>query len=145
MAIASAILSLVAVAAAYTPKNDFAVTVTVYRGMKPLWTYCLSGDSISVTRHYAEGRREATALKRDLTVKEMKRLDRYFAAFPLAGLQRRYTDERYDGDSCLRYLVKINRGEKESYVCYARPAELAGLNRAINRLLPRQYRLWLEE
>jgi hypothetical protein len=145
MAFASAILSLALAAGAYAPKNDFAVIVTVYRGMSPLWTYSLSGDSISVTRHFADGRREATALKRGLTQAEVRRLDRFFTRFPLPGVKPRYADERVDGDSCLRYLVKVNGSERESYVCYARPAELADLDRAISRLLPRQYRLWLEE
>jgi hypothetical protein len=145
MPLVSAILSLALATAAYTPKTDFSVIITVFRGERPLWTYRLTGESITVKRHYTDGRPEATALKRDLTVKEIKRLDRYFAGFPLTGLERHYVDERVDGDSCLRYIVRINRDERESYVCYARPGGLAGLNRAINRLLPRQYRLWVEE
>jgi len=142
MVLASAILSLILAASEFTPKNDFTVAVTVFRGLRPFWTYSLSGESIEITRHYADGRRNAEVLKRNLTVKEIKRLDRFFSAFPLRTLQHRYVDEGVDGDSCLRYNVKINRGEQEAYVCYARPAELASLDRAINRLLPRQYRLW---
>ncbi|HPG50324.1 MAG TPA: hypothetical protein PLL11_07120 [Spirochaetota bacterium] len=56
-----------------------------------------------------------------------------------------YTDESIDGDSCSRYYFSINRSDRESYVCYARPPELAGLNRMINGLLPRRYRLWSGE
>jgi hypothetical protein len=145
MPFVSAILSLALAAAAYTPKTDFTVFITVFRGEQPLWTYRLTGKRITITRHYTDGRPEATALKRDLTVQEIKKLDRYLAGFPLTGLQHHYVDERVNGDSCLRYHLKINWNERESYVCYARPAELAGLNRAINRLLPRQYRLWVEE
>jgi hypothetical protein len=140
------ILSLALAAGVYTPKTDFSVRITIYfQGTRPLWTYRLSAEGVSVTRHYIDGRTDETPVKRALTVQEIKRLDKYFAAFPIGELKRDYVDERVDGDSCSRYLVKINGNEKASYACYGRPAELIGLNRVINGLLPRQYRLWLEE
>jgi hypothetical protein len=145
MKLVPAIMALALFAAAYSPRNDFSVFIRIYtRGTSPLWTYRLTGDSISVTRHFTDGRRDSTALRRALTGLEIRRLDRFFTGFPLGGIKARYVDETVDGESCVCYIVKVNRNEKECYVCYARPAELAGLNRAINRLLPRRYRLWTD-
>jgi len=145
MRIASAVLSLAFVAAAYVPRTDISLSITIYRGTRSLWTYRLTTDSISVTRHYTDGTPDAVMLNRTLTVKEIKALDRYFTGFKPGELKHRYTDESIDGDSCSRYYFSINMSEKESYVCYARPPELSGLNRMINGLLPRQYHLWTEE
>ena len=146
MTVLPVILSLALSAGAYTPKTDFSVRVTVFvQGIRPLWTYRLSAEGVSVTRHFTDGRADETTLQRPLTLKEIKRLDKYFAAFPIGELKRDYADEKVDGDSCTRYLVKINGNETVSYACYGRPAELVGLNRVINALLPEQYRLWLEK
>lgn len=146
MKLASAVLSLALAAAAYVPRNDFSVVITVYfQGTRPLWTYRLSAERISVIRHYTDGTPDAAVLERALTVKEVKELDRFFTAFRPGELKHHYTDESIDGDSCSRYFFSINRNEREVYVCYARPPELAGLNRTINRLLPRRFRLWTGE
>ncbi len=146
MKLLPAILSLVLAAAAYVPGTDFSVIITIYfKGTRPLWTYRLSAERITVTRHYTDGTAGATMLERSLTLKELKALDRFFTGYSLVELKHHYTDEAIEGDSCSRYYFSINRVDKESYVCYARPAELAELNRVINGLLPRQYRLWTLE
>jgi hypothetical protein len=143
---ASAVLSLALAAATYVPGADFSVIITIYfKGTRPLWTYRLTTGSITVTRHYTDGTPDSTVLERALTVKEIMALDRYFTGFNLGELKHQYTDESIDGDSCSRYYFSINRSEKESYVCYARPPELSALNRTINGLLPRRYRLWSGE
>jgi len=146
MKLVSAVLSLVLVAAAYVPRTDFSVIITIYfKGTRPLWTYRLTTRSITVTRHYTDGTTDSPVLERALTPKEIQALDRYFTVFNPGGLMHHYTDESIDGDSCSRYYFSINRSDRESYVCYARPPELAGLNRMINGLLPRRYRLWSGE
>jgi hypothetical protein len=142
----AAVLSLAMVAAAYVPRTDFSVIITIYfKGTRPLWTYRLTTGSITVTRHYTDGTPDSPVLERALTPKEIRALDRYFTGFNPGGLKHHYTDESIDGDSCSRYYFSINRSDRESYVCYARPPELAGLNRMINDLLPRRYRLWSGE
>ena len=146
MKLTSIVLSLVLAAAAYVPRTDFSVIITIYfKGTRPLWTYRLSAERMTVTRHYTDGTADATMLERSLTLKEIKALDRFFNGYRLGELKHHYTDESIEGDSCSRYYFSINRIDKESYVCYARPAELAELNRVINGLLPRQYRLWTLE
>ncbi|OHD63263.1 MAG: hypothetical protein A2176_11810 [Spirochaetes bacterium RBG_13_51_14] len=132
-------------AVGYMPETSFSVIITIYAGTaRALWTYSLDTESISVTRHSANGDPDRIVERRALTLKEIKKLDKYFTLFPLQRLAKQYVNEKIHGDTCSRYFVRINREEKQTYVCYARPEELLDLNRVINRLLPRQYRLWDE-
>jgi hypothetical protein len=127
----------------YTPKTSITLVITIYStGDQKLWTYTLENRRISVTRHFPDGRRDMPVFRRDLTVDEAKRLDRYFRGFSLHELKKEYIDTDTGGDSYTCYHIKINTSAKDVYVFYARPDKLLNLNRVINRLLPQQYHLW---
>lgn len=127
----------------YAPKHDLALTITMYRiNTQKIWTYALDMAGISVTRHCPGGGPDLIVHRRPLTLKEIKKLDRFVGRFPFDSLEKHYVNESIHGDTGTVYRIRINRGMRDHYVYYARPARVLELNRFINRLLPRQYRLW---
>jgi hypothetical protein len=128
----------------YTPVNDFSVHVTILSDLDCIaWAYRLDRESITVTR-YAGCVPERAVVRRALSDNEVKSLDRFFGKFPLSQIRKEYDGDRLRGDTCYRYHMRINRDVRDSYVFIARPADLARLNWKLNRLLPKQYRLWEE-
>jgi hypothetical protein len=137
------VISMLLALPAYTPKNNFSVYVTIFvHHDRRQWTYHLDAGGISVVRHSLEGGPDVTVLRKDLTPGQLKKLDRYFAVYPLGGLEKKYINENIDGDTFTWYNISINSMQKNTYVFYDRPKDLVELNRVINMLLPRQYRLW---
>ncbi|HPL17942.1 MAG TPA: hypothetical protein PL180_14710 [Spirochaetota bacterium] len=131
---------------AYVPKHDLALTITIYRiDNQKLWTYALDMSGISVTRHSTGGGPDLIVHRRALTLQEIKKLDRFLGRYPFDSLDNYYVNEDIHGDTGTVYRIRINRGSTEHYIYYARPGRVLELNRFINRLLPRQYRLWDEE
>ncbi|HNW27239.1 MAG TPA: hypothetical protein PKN50_02080 [Spirochaetota bacterium] len=130
----------------YVPKHDFALTITIYRiNSQKLWTYALDMTGISVTRHSPGGEPDLVVHRRALTLKEIKKLDRFVGRYPFDSLEKYYINEGIHGDTGTVYCIRIHGGITDHYVYYARPGRVQELNRFINRLLPRQYRLWDEE
>lgn len=139
------IISLLLGSTGYVPKNNIALDIIIYNlNNQKLWTYALNMTSLSVTRHFLAGEADRLVHQRALTLREIKRLDRFLARYPFAALERYYINEKISGTSGTVYCITINRDGKEVFVYYARPAAVLELNRFINRLLPRQYHLWDE-
>jgi hypothetical protein len=140
------IMTLLLGSASYVPDNNLSLTISLYTlDNRKLWTYALDMRSISVTRHSLSGEPDRLLHRRDLTVRETKKLDRFLARYPFDRLEKYYINEGIHGDTGTVYRIRINKNGKDLYVYYARPAAVLELNRFINRLLPRQYRLWDEE
>jgi hypothetical protein len=137
------IIAMLLALPAYTPKNNFSVNITIFvHHDRRQWSYRLDAGGVSVVRHSLEGGDDVTVVRKDLPLEELKKLDRYFAAYPLGDLKKEYINENIDGDTFTWYNIMINSTHKNIYVFYDRPKDLVDLNRVINRLLPRQYRLW---
>lgn len=146
MAQCALIITLLMGSAGYVPHNNLALTITIYTiSNQKLWTYTLDMNSISVTRHSLNNEPDRLLHQRALSLKEIKKLDRFLARYPFDKLEKYYINEGVHGDTGTMYRIRINRGGKELYVYYARPGTVLELNRFINKLLPRQYRLWDEE
>ncbi|MBN2158152.1 MAG: hypothetical protein JW807_02065 [Spirochaetes bacterium] len=130
----------------YNPKNRVSVTIILHDiiGHRALWTYELDNNHIRVTRHASVERPDSVIFERNLTYNEKKKLSRFFGGFPIHKIEKKYIGRTHTGDSCSIYRIKINAVEKGAYVYYSRPEELLELNRFINRLLPRRFRLWDE-
>ncbi len=130
----------------YVPKNDLTLTITIYNiNNQKLRTYALDMTRISVVQHSLNGEPDRFLHQRNLNLKEIKKLDRFISRYFFDSLEKYYINEGVHGNTGMVYRIRLNRGMKDHYVYYARPAKVLELNRFINRLLPRQFQLWDEE
>ena len=137
---------LAASAVSAAPADSFDVTVEIFTlPRKKIWTYRLTPGAVSIFRRAVDAGRDTTAYRRDLSENQRRSLGRFFRRFPLERLESNYIGERYQGETFYAYHIQINKIKKDIYVYYARPDELLDLNRALNRLLPREFHLWSEK
>lgn len=146
MAQCALIITLLMGSSGYVPHNNLTLSIIIHTiSNQKLWTYTLDMNSVSVTRHSINGDPDRILHQRILSLKEIKKLDRFLARYPFDSLEKYYINESVHGNTGTMYHIRINRDGKEVFVYYSRPVTVLELNRFINKLLPQQYRLWDEK
>lgn len=104
---------------------------------RPQCITILTNDSIKSEINKTHGKEKQS--ERNLTIKEIEKIQAFIKQFPLSELNTQYIDERTEDGTQLRFKIRIEKQEKQIFVANMYQDDLAKLVKLIVSLLPEDY------